>query len=203
MLNSDITDRNALCQQYLNILYSNANEHRAHNSHKENMSTTYGELLYPSINKILTKINLTPHDVFVDFGSGIGKAAAYMFLTSIVKEVYGIELLPQLHQQALTVADKIRQDLPAFYLDNRKLTFIHGDFLKISFPTATVVLIISTCFDQDLLYQLGNVINNTPSIHTVLTLRPMRNLQRLFFKEAVHVECSWDSALCYIYNSAK
>lgn len=193
-------DYNILSQNYLNILYQNVKEHCDHNHHKENMSLTYGEILAPSINKLLTKIKLSDQDIFVDFGSGIGKAVVQFFLNSCVKEAHGIELLPKLHQRALFIAGRISNDLPQFFISNRKLTFVQGDFLQILFPKATIALVVSTCFNPPLLLQLGKIINNTPSIHTVLTLRPIATLQSFSFREAVPVECSWDSALCYIYR---
>ena len=57
------------------------------------------------------------------------------------------------------------------------------DFLVFPLQDATVVLINSVCFSQELLHALGTIINAAPAVHTVLTLRPIGNLQRLLFKK--------------------
>lgn len=192
-------DNNQLCQHYLDILYEGAVGH-CEREKNNNMAETYGEILYPSVDKLLSKIQLSNEDVFVDLGSGLGKLALQVFLKSHVKEVCGIEIVPELHVQALKAALRVQSELPGFYQGDRKLTFLCDDFLEISLATATVVLICSPCFSQDIVYSLGEKINNTPSIRTVLALRPMPTLRHLSFKKTIRLECSWDTALCYVYE---
>lgn len=194
-----INDIDTLCQHYLTILYHEVQSKGPIIT--GNVCETYGEILYPSVNKLLSAIQLSEDDVFIDYGSGFGKMLIQVFLKTPVKEAYGIEIIPELHQQALTAAQKLQQELPDFYQENRKLTFLLGSFLEIPVPSATVAIIVSTCFSQPLLNALGKIIETTPSIHTVLSLRPVGTLQRLPFKKAIPVECSWDSALCYIYSA--
>ena len=197
-----IKDIDALFQNYLNILYEKVNKKQVTASlRQENVFETYGEILYPSIDKLMSSIQLTEHDVFVDLGSGKGQIVIHFFLKSLVKAAYGIEIVPKLHQDAVTAAQILQQELPPFFDNGRQLTFMSGTFLEIPFKTATVALINSTCFTQSLLNQLGTIIENTPSIHTVLSLRPINTLQRLGFKKIIRIECSWDSALCYLYTS--
>ncbi len=199
-----ITEVDALCQHYLTILYSDEPPKQGTVTLSQNLiGETYGEILYPSINKLISSITLTEQDVFVDLGSGKGQVVIQLFLNSLVKEAYGIELLPKLHDSALAAAKRLRSELPDFFHETRKIHFLSGSFLDISFATATVAFINSTCFTQSLVNELGLIIENTPSIHTVLSLRPMGTLKRLVFKTAIRIECSWDSALCYIYTRPK
>lgn len=194
-LKLSIHDINSLCQHYLTVLY--------HGIHKKgfskNINETYGEILYPSIDKLLSAIELSENDVFVDYGAGLGKIVIQVFLKSLVKEAYGIEISPELHQHASNAAHKIQHHLPDFFNNGRKLKFLHGDFLKVPLTTATVALVNSACFTQPLLTELGRIIECTPSIHTVLSLRPINTLQRFTFKKSIRIECSWDTALCYVY----
>lgn len=186
-----------LSEQYLNLVYQQAVKN---DLQKNTLSETQGEILYPSVDKLLSQIKLTEQDVFVDFGSGLGKIVAQVFLNTDVKEAIGIEILPELHQVASAVAERIYSDLPDFYAGERKLNFKLGSFLEISITTATVALVSAICYPPAVLYALGTIINNTPSIHTVLTLRPIASLERLVFKKTIHIQCSWDSALCYVYQ---
>jgi hypothetical protein len=194
----NINDIDALCQNYLAILYHDVQRNRAS---VENICESYGEILYPGVDKLLSAIKLSVQDIFVDYGSGLGKMVIQVFLKSLVKEAYGIEIVPELHQHALHAAQRLKQELPEFYEENRKLTFLVGNFLEIPLTKVTVALINSTCFTQQLLNDLGKQIEHTPSIHTVLSMRPIHTLERLPFKKTVRIECSWDTALCYIYGS--
>lgn len=201
MSSSTINDRNTLCQQYLDIVYHDAGKRATSNFRKaNNIAQTNGEILYPAVHKLLSGLSLTESDVFVDLGSGTGKVVTQVFLTSVVKEAHGIELVPELHQRALQAAEKMQLDLPEFFQDERKLTFSEGSFLEVPLHNASVVLINSVCFNQKLLFAIGDLMNASPGIHTVLSLRPIANLQRLSFKKTIRVECSWDTALCYVYR---
>lgn len=192
-------DIHILCQQYINILYKNIL--RRLDRQNKNIAETYGEVLYSSVDKLITTLAMTEQDAFFDLGSGLGKLTIQVFLKSAVKEACGIEIIPELYQHSLRVAHKIQNDLPEFYAGQRKLTFLLGSFLDISLAQATIVFIGSPCFSQKILYPLGNKINSTSSIHTVLSLRPIPNLKRLVFVKTLRLECSWDTALCYVYRA--
>jgi len=199
-----ITEVDTLCQHYLSLLYSDeSSKPGTVTLSQELFSETYGEILYPSINKLISSISLTEQDVFVDLGSGKGQVVIQLFLNSLVKEAYGIELILKLHDSALAAAKRLQSELPDCFHGSRKIKFLSGSFLDIPFTTATVVFINSTCFTQSLVNELGQIIENTPSIHTVLSLRAIGTLKRLIFKKAIRIECSWDSALCYIYRDAE
>lgn len=192
-----------LCQQYLNIVYSECQLKRPkiNQNKSSHMVETYGEILYSSVNKLLSIVPPKQEDVFFDLGSGIGRVVAQVFLQTPVKAAYGIEISPALCQQATLAMARIEQELPQFYQDNRTIKILCGDFLKIPLCGATIVLIISTCFTQDILFELGKIINHTSTIHSVFSLRPIATLERLSFRKVIQVECSWDSALCYLYSS--
>lgn len=184
-----------LCQKYLNILYLNTSSYYK----PANIAETRGEILYESINKLIPIMRLKDNDVFVDLGSANGKIISQIFLTTPVKTAVGIEIVPELHSTAITVSQRIKNDLPHFYENDRNMIFIQGDFLKIPLDSITVALANATCFPPLLLDELGKIINNTRTIRLVLSLRPLVTLQRLEFKKVIPIECSWDSTLCYCY----
>ena len=201
MLDNGKLDMNAyerLCEKYLSILYQNGADTQAHRSGSQ-ITETLGEILSPSVNKLFSLMPLTSDDVFVDLGSGLGKIVIQAFLQSDVREAIGIEIVPWMHECATKAASRLQQHMPELFA-NRKLTFLSGDFLSTSFNAATVALINATCFGPELLHALGRIIEQTPSIHTVFSMRPIPDLQRLHFRRAVSVECSWDAALCYMYQ---
>jgi len=162
-----------------------------------NMAETQGDLLAPSLSKLLMLVPLNNADVFVDLGSAAGEVATQVFLQTPAKEVIGIEIIPHLHDQALQCAQHID---PAYYSNQRRLTFILGDFLTIPFSQATVIWISSICFNQQLLFKLNTRFKTLQSLHTLFTLRPLPD-PPLPFRKTIRVECSWDSALCYVYST--
>jgi hypothetical protein len=192
-----MSDHNKLCQQYLEIVYFDIA--KLHSKTNKRITETQGEILYSGIDKLLSIINLTEQDVFVDLGSGNGKIVLQVFLRSIVAEAIGIEILPNLHQQALLATEKIKIELPGFFVDNRKVNFILGSFFEESFSAATVILINAVCFSQDMLCSLGDKINLMPGVRLVASLRPIPTLKRLAFKKAIRIACSWDMVMCYLY----
>lgn len=165
----------------------------------QSINETYGEILLPSLNELTNWLKLDKTDVFVDLGSGKGQIVVHFFLNTPVKKSYGIEINQPLHQQALLKFQEATTNNPWAFRCDRELELIHGSFLTHPIADATVVLINATCFTQSLLQFLDFRIENTPSIHTVLTLRPLPNPKRLRFIKTIKVQCSWDSALCYAY----
>lgn len=189
----------SLCNDYLDILYHDSHDVQAINT--ADLAETPGEILFPGISKLLSLIQMKQDDVFVDLGSGMGKVVIQVFLLSVVREALGIEIVPGFHARAVQTAERVRRELPDFFQQERKLTFIPGNFLEIPLRGATVVLINSVCFGPELVHDIGGLIEHTPSIHTVMSLRPLPGLRRLPFRRAARVECSWDSSLCYIYSA--
>ena len=188
----------SLCQQYLQTIYRDKVLPAT-----TTIAETYGEIFYESVEKLLAAIPLTETDIFCDLGSGLGKLVAQVMLTTPAQEGRGIEINPHLHAQALLAKQRIEQDYPALVQQGRTLSFVNGDFLTAPLTGATVALIASPCFSPLLLNSLGKRLDATPTIHTVLSLRPIATLERLHFKKTIRVECSWDTALCYVYREKK
>ena len=166
---------------------------------KENICVTYGELLYPSVKTILKKIRLEEDDCFLDLGSGIGKFILTLYLLSPLKKIIGFEASKSLFDQSVQALLRFGS-IPELKSLDRKIILEEGNFLQKDWQGATIVYACATCFTQTLLDEIGEKINQTPSIRQVLSLKPLSTLQRLPFREIFDVECSWDSALCYYYH---
>src|SRR5579863_2582879 len=101
------------CQRYLQSIYQPLQDQSTRQKYKvDHINETNGEILYPSVNKLLSITPLTASDIFVDLGSGSGKITLQIFLTTLAQEARGIEIVPQLHQLALQAEQQVRQDLP-------------------------------------------------------------------------------------------
>ena len=160
---------------------------------------TYGELLYPSVKKIIRQLQGTHNDIFLDLGSGLGKCALQIFMQSEIGKVIGIEASIPLHEQAEKIKERVKFECPIFWENNRELSFFNDNFLKHPWQGATLVYSCSTCFTTELLVAIGNRVNEEPSVTQVLSLRPLPTIV-LPLKAIFSVECSWDSVLCYHYS---
>lgn len=185
-----------VCQEVLRQLYQNTKS--TSNQNRKSLAATYGEILYPSVNKLLSVLNLTSEDIFLDLGSGLGKVVMQVFLKSDAAQALGIEYELHLHIQAQSAATTLLSRLP---LTQRRLHFLHADFLSCAYQSATVVLAGSPCFSPDMLFLLAQRLEQTPTLHTVLSLRPLPMLKRFRYITTMRIECSWDSSLCYLYSS--
>jgi hypothetical protein len=169
---------------------------------KDKICITYGELLYPSVKKMLNTLSIHESDIFLDLGSGLGKCASQLFIESPFKKIIGIEASPVLHQQALNAYRQINLDFPYLWDDNRVFELICGNFLETTWQGATIVYTCSTCFTPELLIAIGNKINTEPTVKQVMSLRPLPTIN-LPLKTVFAVECSWDSALCFYYSDER
>src|SRR5262245_11690106 len=111
----------ALYQSYITEVYQQTSAYQSYSPSiqkdftESNVCITYGELLYPSVKKIIHRLQLTAQDVFCDLGSGLGKCALQMFLQTDVKKVIGIEAASTLHQQAISCIERVKKDFPYFW----------------------------------------------------------------------------------------
>ncbi len=160
---------------------------------------TFGELLTPSLMKLLKLLPLSPEDVFLDLGSGMGKLALTVYLRTCLKTVIGVEGSSAYYEQGIHTLQNLRQHIPNLF-SKGKLELIQGNLFDFDFNQATMIYTCSTCFTQELLWLIGEKINQATNVAHVLSLKPIANLDRLSLTKVIPVECSWDSALCYYYR---
>jgi hypothetical protein len=196
----------ALYQGYLTKVYQHTHGYVPYSAEEQrafkqtNVCYTYGELLYPSVKKMLDHIKITENDIFLDLGSGLGKCALQIFMQTVVKKVIGIEAASVLLDQAKATSAQVKSDFPFFWEGQRDMLWLNENFLQSDWQGATLVYTCSTCFTEALLVEIGDKINREVSVRQVLSLRPLPTLTRLRLKEVFSVECSWDTALCFHYG---
>jgi SAM-dependent methyltransferase len=104
----------------------------------------YGEIYPAAFLDILSESGPQAGTLFVDLGSGSGKAALTAALRYPFAKVMGIELLPQLHQLStnlLTLANKNSNQSLA------SVEFQCRDFLTVDFSDADLIFINATCLN--------------------------------------------------------
>ena len=126
---------------------------------------------------IIDELNLTPKDVFVDLGSGVGQVVAQIAGGSRVKQAFGIEIAKLPADFAARLEEEFRKyanfklgrkffclfcRLARFYgLKFRPFSLERGDFLSAQFrkiitEDATVIFINNYAFQADLEMRIKN-----------------------------------------------
>ena len=149
------------------------------------LGLTYGEITFNSFAAVLEYCHPMDGKVFVDLGSGTGKAliiASLLFGTKL-KHVHGIELIPGLYESSVVSINKyydiMKQQFPEMYdcIKGCKITAEEGDILqygkddnnddnknnvdidditqKYDWTKADIVLCNSTCFPSKLMIDLA------------------------------------------------
>lgn len=198
---SSFTDAK-FCQAYIHQFCESilAKEQPNIINEKRDISLTYGEIFFESMQKIFKKFPLNVNDIFLDCGSGFGKVAAQTFLMTKVNKVIGIEIDSYKYKVAQLLLIKMQEQIDQIFYGSRNLTFIQGDITKVNIQDATVVYTCSTCFTEQLVWSLGEYLNTLPNLRLLLSLKPIPSFEKLPYYGIIPVECSWDSALCYVYK---
>ena len=123
-------------------------------SGRETDSLVYGEIAYSAMYELLEMlknkgmIGGKGGEMFVDLGSGVGKAVLMAGFLHSFETCIGFEVLPELHSMALELFAKAQEDTSS-RLESRL-----GDYMTETWPQATVVLSNSTCMTREMFDQL-------------------------------------------------
>ncbi|TMW59142.1 hypothetical protein Poli38472_007287 [Pythium oligandrum] len=130
------------------------------------MSLVYGEIAYGPFKSVIDEIKhchyalQKPGGVFLDIGSGSGKAVFAAALAHDFDACYGIEILEGLHsisQVVLNDWDRRIKRLPSISLQKKRMRieFAYGDALEMDWPANVDVFFLnSTCFTASFFREL-------------------------------------------------
>tara|TARA_B110000908_G_scaffold127389_1_gene149498 strand:+ start:90 stop:731 length:642 start_codon:yes stop_codon:yes gene_type:complete len=148
---------------YFNSLYQNIDGYLvSHEARGEEHQTslTYGEVDFYSFSVLLALAKPSINDVFVDLGSGVGKACMTAALAFNLKHCRGIEIVPALHQQAMNVYEQCTDEV------RQQLNFVCGDYLTHSFSDANIVYLNATALFGEQWLAIEERLTMHLSIHT-------------------------------------
>lgn len=141
--------------------YKVAREHRSklrkNGKYAESENLQYGEIDCTAFYKLLSSIDLPEMKcsdrIFVDIGSGSGKAVYVAASTGMFKKVKGIEIVEDLHKLALKA--KTGED-------DGVVEFMHKDCFDCVWQepsTQTVLFLPITCFTDEMVQRVASKIN--------------------------------------------
>lgn len=112
-------------------------------------SLTYGEAEFVPLYQLLITVGMPANMTVVDIGSGSGRMVMCVALAfPSVREVRGIELVPDLHAGATAACGKLAAVVPSGAMAPVRL--IEGDILSVPWEDADLVLATSLCFPYPL-----------------------------------------------------
>ena len=163
----------------------------------------YGEILFVTLHNIFKtcreKHGLGEGGVFYDLGSGIGKAVVSAALLHSFDMCAGIELLPDLHNLAMSLKKKYEKNKSNItWLDQvtGNVNFFNDDIFQYDWTMATCFFANATCFDDEMITRISNYPVKAGTIGITTTKRLLKKSWRLL--ETSHKEMTWGKATVYI-----
>ena len=157
--------------------------------------------------------------VFLDLGSGSGKAVVAASLLGDFSRTVGIEIIDELHVLSIDMASTLRQLLfeeacaPATAMVSEEsvhphkgdvdLSYIHGDFTSEPWPKGvSVVLANSTCFGAGLLRVIGELAWEAGATVIVTFTEPLQMYTTCAWEvaETLTLVMSWGSATVFVHR---
>lgn len=173
-------------------------------------SLVYGDIDFNSFANILIRADVQKNDVFVDLGSGTGRAVVYatLLMGDKLKKSYGIEILPLLHEYAMKGIESMHQkfreqpDLFQYHLTDTSVE--KGDFLDdnnaLDWSTsADIVFINSTAFSEVLFSRIQSKAECFKEGMKVITLTRCFSSPCFEIIDTVNYTMSWGLATCYFH----
>lgn len=193
-----------LCQDYMNALYQGVSGFISYqpgekeSGEEKKVFLTYGEMLYPSVNRLIECMDIDENDVMYDLGSGVGKVVLQYFLKTPVKKACGVEASETRNGYALQVFEQVRKEFPDLFAGNRILDAWNSNFLEADLSDATIIYSCSTCFSEELLNNIGEMADRCPNLKYIASNKPIPS--KLQLAALVEVECSWDKTKWHVYS---
>lgn len=206
-----VSEFDDLCQAYIAELYRNVSGFISYQpgeketAQLEKVFLTYGEILFPSFNKVIQRMDINENDVFYDLGSGAGKSALQFFLKTPVKKVIGIEANKLRSDSSLKIYKQVKREFPELFEGGRILKCLPSNFLEVDISDATIIYICSTCFNTELLADIGKIVDKCPNIKYLISIPSVTYDYasipcKLPIEEVVDIECSWGHTKFYLYT---
>lgn len=165
---------------------SNLNKHYTYKGTYDN-NYVYGEILRSGVDKLIEKIKkyktITEKDVFIDIGSGCGKLVLHTAVTSPIKTIIGVEVVPQRQRYSKWIQNTLS-------IPEKSVFLIEKDIRDFDLSIVSIVFMNDICFDNELTW---NIYERLPKGCHFITTKQVNACKIL--KEEFTVESSWDKKL--------
>jgi len=169
------------------------NKLKKHN--KNDVFSTYGEILPVGVDRIINNISIDKNDVFFDLGCGCGKVVTQFYYQTCVKSSNGVEFSTTRFSQAQEIKEKIK------ITDNR-LNFYRSNFFNIDLSHGTIFYIASTCFNKETMKKIWDKISTNKNLNAIIVLTRFPktcDFSKVKRTKSIEVPCTWAKSGAKIY----
>eukprot|EP00747_Dinoflagellata_sp_TGD_P162453 gnl/TRDRNA2_/TRDRNA2_180089_c0_seq1.p1 gnl/TRDRNA2_/TRDRNA2_180089_c0~~gnl/TRDRNA2_/TRDRNA2_180089_c0_seq1.p1 ORF type:complete len:299 (+),score=79.78 gnl/TRDRNA2_/TRDRNA2_180089_c0_seq1:123-899(+) len=195
-------------------------EERKAKEKEDNLTLTYGELEMPLLNTIMNKVKTdcgplyAGKGIFLDVGSGAGKACIAAALLHPFQKVVGIECVECLQKYTDEALAKYNEEKPEG-LVKPEVEFIKADFMESAAlgplePEVVFCLAVSVCYSDEQMQALGKLAEKMPADACFVTFtQPLPETLVPFNKKEgpgwtlmhqAEYEMAWGMSTCFIYK---
>lgn len=163
---------------------------------------TYGEMEYDGIEKLYTficKLYNSKIDCFIDIGSGRGKLCMYMAAQPKIKNVLGIELVKQRHDDAEILKSELKNEY------SKKVELLNKNVLEIDFQNyknnQIMIWFSNLCFEQSTTNEIFQKLKTEMPSGTIICCSKQPNPPIGDFLQDIIIPMSWSkNSNVYIYK---
>lgn len=215
-----------------NVVKLASREEREKDEKLEKKSLTYSEVDIDTLNSLLSMVKkeedgigplYKDNGIFLDLGSGVGKACFAAALLHPFAKVVGIETMQCLNEFATATNAKYQElEIPET-IKKTEVQLIKGNFvddfaaeLQPMAPQVTVCLAVATCYGDEEMKAIRSVAEQMPEYSVFITftqmlpkqianhpkpdqhLKPINGGWKMVYKELK--EMAWGSAYCFMWK---
>lgn len=150
--------------------------------------STYGEITFASVRKIMKLFKVGKKDVVYDLGSGVGKMITQVGMTKKVKKAVGIELAQSRYEDAERVLTQVHH---MGLLKTKNTKFLCGDILKTNLKDATLIYTCSTAFPCTFMDLLADKLSECKKGTKIVSLQPFDHMGKLQQIAKISLDMTW------------
>lgn len=194
-------------KKLMDVLYGDIDGYGLSNKGREHLGVAgedfvYGEVTPEVVWDLLRSVRAEPGETFYDLGSGTGKGVLFASLLSDLGRSIGIELLPDLHDAAMSVCarynDRILPYLPEKHW--QKMEYRCNDMLQEDFSDADIVFAHCTCWSPRLMDGVTAKCNQLRPGARVITVSKELHSPHYAGLGSMICQMAWGTATAYFWK---
>ena len=191
-----ISSKNITRRIYVSLLkklYPSCKHDSVDHSLYQNHKITYGEMEYEGIEQLYHVVKwINPKvNCFIDIGSGRGKLCMYMASQPKIKNVIGVEIVKERHDEAQGLKSKLKNEI------SDKVTLFNKNILDIDFKKYThyesFIWFSNLCFESNTKNEIFKKLSEEFPKGTIICCSKEPDISLGNFIKKIEIPMSWNS----------
>lgn len=161
------------------------------------VKSTYGEILFTSVEKLIETLDINQTDRFYDLGSGYGKVVMQFYMNTDVQMAFGIEYHPERNYVAEKALKKLYLLFPSVLKNDRIISYINGNIKDLYYlDDATIVFMCSTCYPTELMSIVHTKLSTNKKLKYIITHKQHDDYKKLLPNiRKMNLPCTWSESI--------